>query len=218
MSPRRPRAAGVGGARPRLGDRRRSASRRRPMAASRARARRRCAPPSRSATILRPSIVFGREDQFVNRFAGLIAEAPVVPVLRAEAQVPAGLSSATSRDGRGRGAGRPRRARRQDLRTRRAGRADDGRAHPLDRRDDRPRTRRSSSCPTSPAAADRACGFLPGAPITRDQWLMLQRDNVVAPARDGLAALGIAPTPLAAVAPAGWCASAGTAASARVAA
>jgi uncharacterized protein YbjT (DUF2867 family) len=36
-----------------------------------------------SATILRPSILFGREDAFVNRFAGLIANAPVVPVLRA---------------------------------------------------------------------------------------------------------------------------------------
>ncbi|MFX6040276.1 complex I NDUFA9 subunit family protein, partial [Acinetobacter baumannii] len=29
------------------------------------------------------SIVFGREDQFVNRFAGMIAAAPVVPVVRA---------------------------------------------------------------------------------------------------------------------------------------
>ncbi|NEM46713.1 MAG: sugar nucleotide-binding protein, partial [Xanthomonas perforans] len=30
------------------------------------------------ATIMRPSIVFGREDQFVNRFAGMVAKAPVV--------------------------------------------------------------------------------------------------------------------------------------------
>ena len=35
-----------------------------------------------NATILRPSIVFGREDQFVNRFAGMVS-APVVPILRA---------------------------------------------------------------------------------------------------------------------------------------
>ncbi|RZM26429.1 MAG: complex I NDUFA9 subunit family protein, partial [Sphingomonas sp.] len=35
------------------------------------------------ATIVRPSIVFGREDAFINRFAGMIAKAPVVPVLRA---------------------------------------------------------------------------------------------------------------------------------------
>ena len=44
-------------------------------------------------------------------------------------------------------------------------------------------------------------GWLPGAPMTRDQWLMLQRDNVTAPGAPGLDAFGIRPTPLAAVAP-----------------
>ena len=42
-------------------------------------------------------------------------------------------------------------------------------------------------------------GFLPGAPLTRDQWLMLQRDNVPAKGAPGLEAFGIRPTPLAAV-------------------
>ena len=42
-------------------------------------------------------------------------------------------------------------------------------------------------------------GFLPGAPITRDQWIMLQKDNVAS--GPGLEAFGIQPTPLAAVAP-----------------
>ena len=46
-------------------------------------------------------------------------------------------------------------------------------------------------------------GMLPGAPITRDQWLMLQRDNVVSPGSSGLEAFGIVPTPMGAVAP-GW--------------
>ncbi len=36
-----------------------------------------------SAVILRPSIVFGREDQFINRFAGLIRLLPIVPVIGA---------------------------------------------------------------------------------------------------------------------------------------
>jgi NADH dehydrogenase len=36
-----------------------------------------------AAVILRPSIVFGREDQFINRFAGLIRMLPVVPVIGA---------------------------------------------------------------------------------------------------------------------------------------
>ena len=42
-------------------------------------------------------------------------------------------------------------------------------------------------------------GFLPGAPLTRDQWLMLQRDNVPGDGAAGLEAFGIQPTPLAAV-------------------
>jgi len=42
-------------------------------------------------------------------------------------------------------------------------------------------------------------GWLPGAPLTRDQWLMLQRDNVLSGELPGLASFGIEPTPLAAV-------------------
>ena len=42
-------------------------------------------------------------------------------------------------------------------------------------------------------------GWLPGAPLTRDQWLMLARDNVAAKGAPGLEAFGIRPTPLAAV-------------------
>ena len=33
------------------------------------------------AAILRPSIIFGREDQFINRFAAMIRMSPVVPVI-----------------------------------------------------------------------------------------------------------------------------------------
>ena len=42
--------------------------------------------------------------------------------------------------------------------------------------------------------------MLPGAPLTRDQWLMLQRDNLPAKGASGLEAFGIKPTPLGAVA------------------
>jgi len=44
-------------------------------------------------------------------------------------------------------------------------------------------------------------GFLPGAPLTRDQWISLQSDNVVAAKAPGLAAFGIDPVPLGSVAP-----------------
>ena len=44
-------------------------------------------------------------------------------------------------------------------------------------------------------------GFLPGAPLTRDQWLMLQHDNVASGKLPGFKAFGLEPTPLAAAAP-----------------
>jgi len=44
-------------------------------------------------------------------------------------------------------------------------------------------------------------GFLPGAPLTRDQWKMLQRDNLPAKKSQGIEAFGIEPTALEAVAP-----------------
>ena len=42
-------------------------------------------------------------------------------------------------------------------------------------------------------------GWLPGAPLTRDQWLMLSQDNVPSGELPGIEAFGIRPTPLAAV-------------------
>ncbi len=72
---------------------RRSAPTRRaraPMAAPRATARRRSAPPSPPPTIIRPSIAFGREDDFVNRFARLARLLPVLPVIRGRLAAAAG--------------------------------------------------------------------------------------------------------------------------------
>lgn len=152
------------------------------------------------ATILRPSVVFGREDRFTNRFAAMIAHAPLVPVLRPGTRfqpvfvgdVAAAIRAALEAPGRHGGAtfelGGP------DVLTmaallhwlgREVGRAD-----------------RFVDLPDAAGSLLSMAGFLPGAPITRDQWRMLQADNVVG-GTDGLAALGVAPTPLAAVAP-GW--------------
>ena len=44
-------------------------------------------------------------------------------------------------------------------------------------------------------------GFIPGMPLNRDQWIMLQKDNVADGGASGFKAFGITPTPLAAVAP-----------------
>src|SRR3546814_17640886 len=55
--------------------------------------------------------------------------------------------------------------------------------------------------PDSIGALIAAFDFLPGAPITRDQWLMLGHANMTAKAATGLAASGLSPTPLNSAAP-----------------
>ena len=152
------------------------------------------------ATILRPSIVFGREDNFVNRFAGMIASAPVVPIVRpgvkfqpvyvtdvAEA-VARVLDDPAAHGGRTYELGGP------DVIT--MGGLQRWIAKAIGAKP------RFVELPDAVAAMIARAGFLPGAPITWDQWLMLQQDNLVGPDAAGLAALGIAPTPLATVAPA----------------
>ena len=151
-----------------------------------------------AATILRPATVFGREDAFVNRFAAMIARAPVVPVLRSGvrfqpvyvADVAQAVKAALGDPGAGR--------------TLELGGPDVLTMGALIRWI-------AGAIGRDPAILDlpdvvggliAMGGFLPGAPITRDQWRMLQRDTVVT-GGDGLATLGITPTPMDAVAP-GW--------------
>lgn len=152
-----------------------------------------------AATILRPSFIFGREDKFVNRFAGLIARAPVVPILRGAmrmqpvyvADVAAAIVKAVidpeAFGGETLELGGPEVITFAQFHQR----LSDGIGrHPL-----------LIDLPDFAGAGIATLGFLPGMPITWDQWLMLQTDNVAA--EDGLARLGIKPTLLDAVAP-GW--------------
>ncbi|WEK44449.1 MAG: complex I NDUFA9 subunit family protein [Candidatus Sphingomonas colombiensis] len=154
-----------------------------------------------NATIVRPATVFGREDQFINRFAGMIARLPVVPVLRAETRfqpvfvgdVAAAIVAALNAPARSGGhvyeLGGP------DVLTM-------AELH----RWIAQAIGRDPAMPALPDIAGQliaALGFLPGAPITADQWKLLQRDTVVTSGAEGLAALGVTPTPLASVAP-GW--------------
>lgn len=151
------------------------------------------------ATIMRPSVVFGREDQFTNRFAALIAKAPFVPVLRAGVKfqpvfvgdvadaIVAALADPGAHGGHTYELGGPDQLTMSAL------------MGWLARAIGRPE--RFVELPDAAGNALSLAGFLPGAPITRDQWKMLQTDNVAS--GEGLAALGVTPTPLAAVAP-GW--------------
>lgn len=154
------------------------------------------------ATILRPSIVFGREDAFINRFAALIRMLPICPIIGGDtkfqpvyagdvghAACAAALKSGGS-DGATYELGGPTVLSMREINQWIADRT--GRA-PL-----------FIDVPDPIAAAMATLtGWLPGAPISRDQWLMLQSDNVVAPKAKGLKALGVPATPMDAVAH-GW--------------
>ncbi len=152
-----------------------------------------------AATILRPSIVFGPEDQFVNRFAAMIAMLPVVPIVRGEARfqpvwvqdvaeaIAASVADPPAHGGRTYELGGPQVMTMAEVNRYIAGAIGRRRAMP--------------ALPDAIGATMARLGFLPGAPMTWDQWLMLQTDNVVADGAEGLAAFGIEPTPLAAVAP-----------------
>ena len=129
------------------------------------------------ATIIRPSLVFGPEDDLTNRFAAM-ARLPFLPVDRRQAQFPAGLCP-RPRQGDRDGRARSRPLRRQDVRDRRAAGDEHGRAPPRDPRDHR-QDPEIVHMPDFFASLIAKLGWLPGAPLTRDQWLMLQRDNVPA--------------------------------------
>ncbi len=152
------------------------------------------------ATILRPTILFGREDRLVNHFAALAASRSVVPVLRGKtrlqpvyaADVAQAVAVALYDPGAHGG------------RTYELGGPDVVSVSELARWIAREIGRDPAFVDVpDPFGALIAMGaFLPGAPMPRDLWRLLRRDRLVSAEAGGLAALGIAPTPLAAVAPA----------------
>jgi NADH dehydrogenase len=150
-----------------------------------------------AATIIRPSLVFGPEDQLTNRLAGL-ARLPFLPVIAAQRKFQPvyvrDLAQAIARaaldparhGGQTYEIGGPQVMSMRELHAavvEAAGRTPD-----------------LVDMPNVMASLLSRFGWLPGAPLTRDQWLMLQRDNVAAKGAPGLEAFGIRPTPLAAVA------------------
>lgn len=152
------------------------------------------------ATILRPSIVFGAEDQFLNRFARMIQLLPAVPVVRPTVK----FQPIWSGD-----VGRAVAIAALDPKLAAGGLYELGGPDVLTMEqllvwleDQLGRRRPLLPLPDPIAAAmARFTGWLPGAPITWDQWLMLQRDNVVAAGAAGCDALGIVPSTLATQAP-----------------
>jgi uncharacterized protein YbjT (DUF2867 family) len=152
-----------------------------------------------AATIIRPSIVFGPEDDFVNRFAQLIQLLPIVPVIGPTtrfqpvyvADVAQAIAAATfdpqAFGGRTYEIGGPEVITMADLNRRIAAMIG--------------RTPTFLDLPDGLSGMIARLGFLPGAPITMDQWTMLQRDNVVSEDAATIAAFGIQPAPIGSVAP-----------------
>ncbi len=149
------------------------------------------------ATIIRPSIVFGPEDMLTNRLAGL-SRLPALPVIAPAAKfqpvfvedlakaVSAAAISPQVHGGNTYEIVGPQVLTMRELTTEVLNAA--GRKTNL------------VDVPAPVASAMSRLGFLPGAPITRDQWLMLQTDNIASDGSKGLEAFGIKPTPIGAVA------------------
>ena len=154
-----------------------------------------------AAVILRPSIVFGPEDSFFNRFAAMAAITPFVfPVVSGDtrfqpvhvADVADAVMAAIERDdapGRTYELGGPRVWTMRELM-----------AFILQATG---RKRRLLDMPPALMRAQaRILEKLPNPPLTQDQLLLLGRDNVVSEGMPGLAELGITPQSVEATVPA----------------
>ncbi|MCB2049583.1 MAG: complex I NDUFA9 subunit family protein [Novosphingobium sp.] len=148
-----------------------------------------------AATIVRPSLVFGPDDNFVQMFAGLISMFPVLPVFGPEAKLQpvfvddaaAAIGTILSEPGKWDGKtfelGGPEVISMLDLNQRIA--------HAQNRK------RGFIELPDAVSAAFAAVtGWLPGAPITSDQFALLKAGNVVSRKLPGFKQLGMTPRPL----------------------
>lgn len=144
------------------------------------------------ATVLRPSILFGEDDTFVNRFAGLIACAPMLPVFggtarlqplyvddAADALVNA-LADPAKHGGKTYEIAGPEVLTLYALNERIAAAQE-----------------RERTFFAVPDGLARLFAALPGTPMTTDQWKLLKRGSVPSGALPGIEALGIRPRPLA---------------------
>jgi len=150
------------------------------------------------ATIARPSIVFGPEDDFVNKFARMAQWLPAVPVIRGDWKVQpvfaADLGTALAAAALDPGAYGGKAYEFVGPQVLTMNQLNAWIAQAIGR------NRVIFDIPDAIARPMvRITGFLPGAPMTWDQWLMLQVDNV-STGLPGLDAFGLRGTPLAAVA------------------
>ena len=152
-----------------------------------------------AAAIMRPSLVFGAEDKFFNRFAALAQLSPIMPVIAGDTRMQpvyvgdvadAVMAGLTGLDTAGRTyeLGGPAVWTFREIL-----------AYILK---ETRRRRPLVEIPMGLARLQAAIAEkLPTKPFTRDQLLLLSRDNVVTPGMPGLPELGVAATPIELVVP-----------------
>jgi NADH dehydrogenase len=143
------------------------------------------------ATMVRPTILFGEDDMFLNRFAGLIASLPAMPVFGGEAQLQplfvddaaAAIANAlvdpATHGGKTYELAGPEVMTMAELH------------HRIARAEGRER-----AFWAVPDALSAVFAALPGTPMNSDQWALLKRGSVASSALPGSAELGVAPRPL----------------------
>lgn len=144
-----------------------------------------------NATILRPSVLFGEEDQFINMFAGLIRTFPLLPVFGPDAKLQpvwvddAAAAVATALASPGAHGGKTYELAGPDVLT----------MEQLHRKIAASQCRQRTFVPM-PDGLSGLFASLPGTPMTKDQWRMLKEGSVARGKLPGLKQLGIAPKPL----------------------
>ena len=152
------------------------------------------------ATIIRPSIVYGPEDNFITRFASMGRQLPVLPVMAAGAKfqpvyvadlaraIAAAALEPEKHAGQTYEFGGPRVITMAELND------------SISRLTGRPGRPVAVIPDAVGGLIAKFTGWLPGAPITMDQWRMLQVPNVVGEDAKGFEAFGIRPQPFEAIA------------------
>lgn len=148
-----------------------------------------------NATIVRPSIIFGEDSEFINMLAGLIQRLPVLPVFAPNSElqlvwvddVAAGIVAALADPARHGG------------KTYELAGPERVPMIALNRRIAQAQNRDRHFIPLPDAVSAgiaSATGWMPFAPITRDQWKLLEKGNVASGDYPGFEKLGITPKPI----------------------
>lgn len=143
------------------------------------------------ATMVRPSILFGEDDNFINMFAGMLSSFPALPVFAPQAKIqPLWVDDAA--EALVNALADPRR---HGGKTYELAGPEQITMEELHRRIADAQDRKRTLLPV-PDRLGSIFAALPGTPLNSDQWRLLKQGNVVTGAHPGIEKLGVAPKPL----------------------